>query len=157
VAFDGEELFHYSNKSGQSKLLEPGHIYGVSNELLDSPWPKLVLGKDMLARIIEEHLKEENPHEFSTQHYDKLYAILLDKTRFPEESLPNTGVGLEWEKVLCPIFVEHTGYGTRSSTVILWDKSNTIAYEERAGKVNEKGELVLAGPVTSNTYKFAVI
>jgi len=62
--YDGEDLFYYSNKEGVPKKLTPGRIYGVSNELLDSPWPKLLLGKKKLESIIEEHVNTVRPFFF---------------------------------------------------------------------------------------------
>jgi uncharacterized protein with NRDE domain len=32
--------------------------------------------------------------------------------------LPDTGVGLEWERILSPMFIESPAYGTRSSSVL---------------------------------------
>jgi len=63
--YDGKELFYYSNKEGVPKKLTPGRIYGVSNELLDSPWPKLLLGKKKLESIIEEHVNTVRTFFFS--------------------------------------------------------------------------------------------
>ena len=72
---------------------------------------------------------------------------------FPEESLPDTGVGLEWEKAMQSIFVDYEAYGTRSSTVILYDITGEhLTYTERAGAVDEKGQLDIDRPWVSNTF-----
>ena len=44
---DREELYYYSNRSVGPQLLAPG-FYGLSNHLLDVPWPKVVRGKELL-------------------------------------------------------------------------------------------------------------
>ncbi len=35
-----------------------------------------------------------------------LFGILQDRTRPPDEQLPETGVGIEWERILSPLFIE---------------------------------------------------
>jgi uncharacterized protein with NRDE domain len=49
---DGESLWWASNMGGESRKLEPG-VYGVSNHLLDTPWPKVGAGKTALAAAID--------------------------------------------------------------------------------------------------------
>ena len=46
-----DELYWYSNRGGQSRSLSPG-IYGVSNSLLDTPWPKVTQGKLAMKRLL---------------------------------------------------------------------------------------------------------
>jgi len=57
---------------------------------------------------------------------------MADRTRPPDELLPKTGVGLEWERVLSPVFIESPVYGTRSSTVLLIDRNDRVTLMERA-------------------------
>ena len=54
---------------------------------------------------------------------DALLRLLVDRTPAPDAELPDTGVPLEWERWLSPIFIDAPGYGTRSSTVLLVDNS----------------------------------
>ncbi len=106
---DGEGLFYYSNLTGEYRALEPG-LYGLSNHLLDTPWPKLRRGLAALRRALDQR-PDPNP--------DDLLPLLTDRTPASDNELPNTGVSLEWERWLSPIFIEAPGYGTRSSTVLL--------------------------------------
>jgi uncharacterized protein with NRDE domain len=116
-----EELYWYSNRGTEIRRLSPG-IHGLSNHLLDTPWPKVEQGKKALSRI----LAEEDP---STE---DLFRLLLDGTVASDESLPDTGVGLEWERILSPIFITSPTYGTRSSTILLLDRSGRVMFMERS-------------------------
>lgn len=117
---DIEELFCFSNR-GAREALQPG-IYGLSNHLLDTPWPKVTQGK----RILEALLKGEKdvPPE-------ALFALLADRTRSPDDLLPDTGVGLTWERILSPLFIESPVYGTRSSTILLIGRNRSVIFIER--------------------------
>ena len=62
---------------------------------------------------------------------DALFRLLEDRQIPPDGSLPDTGVGLEWERTLSPIFVSSPTYGTRSSTVLLIDQEDRATFVER--------------------------
>ncbi|MBW2028917.1 MAG: NRDE family protein [Deltaproteobacteria bacterium] len=116
-----DELFWYSNLRSDFRRLEPG-VYGLSNHFLDTPWPKVLRGKKLLSRIMR------NGSEISPE---RLFGMLADQ-RTPEDTeLPNTGVGLEWERTLSPIFITSPDYGTRCSTIILIDNKNRTTLMEK--------------------------
>ena len=120
LAGDENGLYYFSNREGIVKKLEPG-IYGLSNHLLDTPWPKVKTGKEGLVRALKKEndsLKEE------------LFRILLNNEKYPDDQLPNTGVPLEMERELSPLFISMKNYGTRCSTVLLAD-GEEILYSER--------------------------
>jgi len=120
LAGDKNDLYYYSNVENKPRLLSPG-IYGLSNHLLDTPWPKVIRGKRALESLIN------TPGEISRE---EIFHLLQDAQQAPDEELPHTGVSLEWEKALSSIFI-HTGhYGTRSSTVIFMTE-DLIDFEER--------------------------
>jgi uncharacterized protein with NRDE domain len=114
------ELFYYSNVGDSLQKIEPG-IYGVSNHLLNTNWPKVEHGKEGLAKIIAENQKTM---------VDKLFSHLENADPAPEHLLPSTGVSLEWERLLSPMFIKSEGYGTRSSTVIMMNDEE-IFFKER--------------------------
>jgi uncharacterized protein with NRDE domain len=118
---DPDRLFCYSNKSGQAVRLTPG-IHGLSNHLLDTPWPKVVRARASLARVVAGG-------EFSRE---ELFALLGDTTQAPDEQLPDTGVGLELERLLSSIFIESERYGTRSSSLLLVDRDGRVTFVERS-------------------------
>ena len=118
---DREGLFWYSNRGRGVCPIEPG-IHGLSNHLLDTPWPKTIRGKDGLANLIL------NGKEISPAH---LFQFLRDRSVADDKDLPQTGVTLEWERTLSPIFVSSPTYGTRSSTVLLIDSKGHATFIER--------------------------
>lgn len=116
-----KNLFVYSNRGNVPPLLPPG-IHGLSNHLLDTPWPKVTLGKKALAEILT-HGKQPAVEE--------IFALLADCS-LPEDSLlPDTGVGLETERLLAPLFISGPTYGTRSSTLIMIDENALVTFSER--------------------------
>jgi len=116
-----ERLRCHSNRTENPPRLEPG-IHGLSNHHLDSPWPKVVRGKEALARLIAPE-GELDPED--------LFSLLADRSPVPDHLLPDTGAGIERERALAPLFIDTPGYGTRSSTILLITRSNTVTFVER--------------------------
>lgn len=112
------ELFYYSNQTDAICSISPG-IYGLSNALLNSPWPKVVKGK----KRIKACLQNLDP--------DCLFELLADEEPAPNDKLPDTGIGLEKERLLSPAFIRLPGYGTRSSTVLIVDARGRVYFIER--------------------------
>ncbi|MDN3017262.1 NRDE family protein [Paenibacillus sp. BSR1-1] len=130
LAGDSDELYYYSNIGQKLQKLEPG-IYGVSNHLLNTEWPKVKIGKDGLSKIIGG--KQEDMVE-------NLFTLLQYSEAAPDELLPNTGVPLDMERMLSPLFIKSGHYGTRSSTIMLMSDKE-IKYIERVftnGQVNDQ-------------------
>jgi len=117
---DGNSLWYCSNRSSAPQELAPG-IYGLSNHLLDSPWPKLLTARLGFAQALDQ-LPDRAP----------LFAILADDEIVPDGELPDTGVPLEWERRLSAIFVRSADYGTRASTVVTRNGEGEITFEERS-------------------------
>lgn len=127
---DIHQLYYYSNIEGKGKRLTKG-IYGLSNHLLNTPWPKVKKGTSHLKKFIEE------PSQLSIE---SLFSILTDEERAKDEDLPNTGVPIEMERMLSPLFIKSKDYGTRSSTVLFLSET-TVTFVERVymnGKVKEQ-------------------
>jgi uncharacterized protein with NRDE domain len=116
-----DEIFWYSNRGQGIRKLSPG-IYGLSNHLLDTPWPKVVKGKNELAGLVSQAILPE-PDEF--------FDMLGDRTVAGDSELPDTGVGLKRERMLSPIFISSPDYGTRSSTILLIDRNDFVTFMER--------------------------
>ncbi len=114
------EIFYYSNQSGSILKLDSG-LYGLSNHLLDTPWPKVANGKSQFAKLLKRN-------QFTK---DDLFQILADETPATDKELPDTGIGYEREKALSSIFIKTPVYGTRSSTIVSIGKDLTIDLDER--------------------------
>jgi uncharacterized protein with NRDE domain len=116
---EGGRMWYCGSRQGKVSCLTPG-IYGLSNHLLDTPWPKVVVGKADLARCITA--REPAP--------EGLRALMVDRRQPPDGLLPDTGVGLEWERILAPRFIVGPGYGTRSCTVLLVTHAGRMTFCE---------------------------
>lgn len=119
LAGDLDELYYFSNRGGPLQKVEAG-IHGVSNHLLNTDWPKVERGKAGLASIISENQPDL---------VNRLFTHLKNADPAPDHLLPSTGVSLEWERLLSPMFIKSEGYGTRSSTVILMNEKEIQFYE----------------------------
>ncbi len=117
---DGESLLYCSNRDGEPRALPPG-IYGLSNHLLDSPWPKLVQARQRFTAALQ-HLPEEAA----------FFELLADQTIVEDDKLPQTGVPLEWERLLSAVFVKSENYGTRASTLLRQRSDGTLKLHEQS-------------------------
>lgn len=120
LAEGGPWLGYLSNRAPtetgiRRTALRPG-IYGLSNHLLDTPWPKLSAAKAAFARVLAR-LPENLPGNFSES--AALFELLADKEIAPDTRLPRTGVSLARERMLSAVFVKSPDYGTRASTLIV--------------------------------------
>lgn len=123
---DGTGLFYYSNYQNKIHRLTPG-IYGLSNRFIDSPWPKVETGKAHLKKLIQQGTVDD----------ESIFKLLENRDQPPDDQLPNTGVGMEWERILSPLFICGDTYGTRSSSVIRMEREGIIHFSELSFKNHE--------------------
>ena len=142
IAGDPSGLYYYSNRATRVRQLRPG-LYGISNHLLNTAWPKIQKGKGLLKGQLSGREKID---------IEKIWGILADRSLPADKALPDTGVGLQWERILAPLFISSPDYGTRSSSIVLMEYSGQITFMERtfanAAKAAGDGETV--------TYSFKV-
>ena len=117
---DLDGLFYFSNRGGGGQALAPG-LYGLSNHLLDTPWPKVTRAKSQIAGCVESKCLP----------IDDMFEVLADETPAADDQLPDTGVGVVLERLLSPIFIRAKTYGTRSSTIVVIDSEHTVRFIER--------------------------
>ena len=117
---DRDALWWTSNRGDGALRLEPG-IYGVANDLLDTPWPKVTAGKAALERVLRSGPSLAN-----------LLALLDDTHVFADHELPDTGVGLERERMLAPVRIVSPLYGTRCSSAVLVEAGGGTQFAERS-------------------------
>jgi uncharacterized protein with NRDE domain len=120
---DADSLWYASNRATPfARRLPPG-VYGLSNELLDTPWPKL----QRVRAGFESWLREPQPAP-ATQ----LFALLADRTQTlaPAATANTGGLPADWARVLSAPFVLHPQYGTRSSTVVLLEPDGRLQLAE---------------------------
>ncbi len=115
-------LHYFSNRDTAGPRELASGIYGLSNHLLDSPWPKLVRTRERFAEAIDSD--EIEPA--------RLFDLLSDREPADHASLPDTGLPPDWERALSSPFVLHGRYGTRCSTVLLaGHDGRTVVLERR--------------------------
>ncbi|HEX7065051.1 MAG TPA: NRDE family protein [Bacillales bacterium] len=118
---DMESIFYFSNCSSAVQRLGSG-IYGLSNALLDTPWPKVEKSKRRLSDCLEQE-------EVTS---DCLFDLLADTDQARDSALPDTGVSLEFERMLSPAFIESSNYGTRASTILMIGHNGEVFFKERS-------------------------
>jgi uncharacterized protein with NRDE domain len=122
LAGDSHQLFYFSNREGRVRALAPG-VYGLSNHLLDTPWPKVTATKNAWNALLQG-----DPAEL----VGDLFAVLADRSRPADHLLPASGVSTEWERLLSSAFIASSDYGTQSSTVVLIGRDGGVGFIERS-------------------------
>ncbi len=112
--------YYASNRADGIHPLGRG-LFGLSNALLDTPWPKVTRVKSELRRWLEQ--PDPAP--------DTLFELLADRERPPDEHLPDTGIGLDRERLLSSPFIAAPDYGTHCSTVLTIDREGRTRFVER--------------------------
>lgn len=130
---DARQGWYFSNRdSHPGRTLHRG-VYGLSNHLLQSPWPKLV----RLRKTLHDRL-HDTPQ---SQLHDVLIDALMDTTPAPDAFLPDTGIGLERERFLSSPFIRSETYGTRATTIVSVHRDGTVSVTEQGWlRGGERGE-----------------
>jgi uncharacterized protein with NRDE domain len=117
--------WYFSNRDAHpGRSLHRGS-YGVSNHLLQTPWPKLLRLRQRVANTVLAASEDSEPlHQALIDH-------LVDFTPAPDHLLPRTGVGLDTERMLSPAFIIGEHYGTRVTTVVTVASSGEIRVTEQ--------------------------
>ncbi len=134
-----EEFYYLSNyKTGIDKV--SNGLHGLSNHLLETPWPKVVRGKQKMTELLKSKI-------ISSQ---ILFEFLYDEERASDDQLPETGIGLERERALSSMFIKSPNYGSRCSTVILIDQQNNVEFSERVYDLT-------SFDYTTKTFRFKIV
>ena len=137
VLGDGKSLWYYSSREDKAREIEPG-VHGLSNNLLNEPWPKVVKGRNRMR----EALRDDDPAP-------QLFELLSDRSFVDDTQLPRTGVGVDWERRLATALITGPDYGTRSSTVLTVDAKGKARFEEHVlGAQGEVGSATVNGEPT---------
>jgi len=120
LTFDREQGFYLGNHPDARRQEVTDGYHGLSNADFNAPWPK--------TRALTTKLEQWDGEVAS------LFRMLSDPGRWPDDLLPDTGIGIERERFLSSAFIAGEHYGTRASTVILvgYDDATTII-ERRFG------------------------
>ena len=115
--FRNGECFWASNQKPHPMRLERG-VYGLSNAIIDTPWPKVVTLKSRLRAALP--VAESSVALAST-----LFDALSDRSQASDDCLPSTGISLELERQLSAAFIRtpDQSYGTRCSTIVITERA----------------------------------
>ena len=130
---DGKEMWYFSNSdlpgNGAPQRLAPG-VYGLSNARLDTPWPKVNLGKRKLHALLQQG---------HTPDHDNLLQLVNNRDQSSPGQLVRQGMGSEMDQLLSAQFILTGSYGTRSSTTMWYDDAGYCHWRELS--FNASGEL----------------
>ena len=130
LLYDGDSLVYLNNYENlPPQKLEPG-VYALSNNRLDSPWPKVDHAREQLAELVDSV-------ELDEQHLGTLMATLSLQKIYAPELLPSTGVPQEWETLLSSPFIVAEGYGTRASAAVIISADGEVAVAEQTYEAGE--------------------
>lgn len=121
---DGQMRYHSNRPQATMQMLPPG-IYGLSNGRLDAPWPKTLKLKASISAWAEAAATADSTY------FDHLFTLLADTHTPPDQALPDTGVGIERERRLSPVFIAGPDYGTRASTLLMLGTGTRSVITER--------------------------
>jgi uncharacterized protein with NRDE domain len=137
---------YVSNRASGAIALSAG-IHGLSNHLLETPWPKLVRSKARLANALDGRALDTAA----------AFALLADREPADDATLPLTGMSRERERMLSSAFIVSPDYGTRCSTVFTLARDGSADFIERSfdGAGNMTGEIAQAFTVTAPVHQHA--
>ena len=118
---DRSTAAYVSNRASGAIAL-PAGIHGLSNHLLETPWPKLVRSKARLADALEGQALDTAA----------AFALLADREPADDATLPATGMSRERERMLSSAFIVSPDYGTRCSTVFTLARDGSANFVERS-------------------------
>ena len=120
---DGDSLYYVNNQEEKAWRLEPG-IFGLSNGLLNSSWPKIDRGREVLTSLLD------TPQAL---HTDALIDMMGDRSQAADADLPDTGIGIEIGRKLTSAFIlnPQREYGTLCSPALIFEKSGDKRFSEQ--------------------------
>lgn len=122
IAGTPQALYFCSNRAAAPCAISPG-VHGLSNRLLDEPWPKVQRGMRVLESLAEAS---------ESALLSGLFDVLADASLAPDHLLPSTGIARERERDLSALFIPGESYGTRASTVVLVRSDGDVVFVERS-------------------------
>ncbi|WP_049621577.1 NRDE family protein [Frateuria defendens] len=122
LTFDAHDAFYLGNRPApRAQAVTPG-VHGLSNADFNTPWPKT----RALMQRLRAWMDAGGEDDFAP-----LFAALADESHPPDAALPDTGVGLDRERLLSAAFIRGEHYGTRASTVVALGRDGRHRIVER--------------------------
>ncbi|MBZ2167180.1 NRDE family protein [Marinobacter sp. F4216] len=118
--------WYYSNRDAHPGRSVHRGVYGLSNHLLQTPWPKLLRLREAVGTLVTSAFPDAD------ELHSQLRRLLQDTTPAPDHLLPDTGVGLDTERFLSSPFIEGDTYGTRCTTIITLSSAGHMTVSEQS-------------------------
>lgn len=122
LLWDQTGLWYCSNRRDICAQQLTAGVFGLSNASLNTPWPKLTRTQRAVAHHLA-HSHQPNP--------ERLFSIFQDTKIAQLHELPNTGLGLDREKLLSSPFIKNERYGTRCTTLIMQNVNGKVLFHEK--------------------------
>jgi uncharacterized protein with NRDE domain len=133
VVGDREGTWAYGTADEAPRKLEDG-IHVISNGRIGVHWPKTERLRQRFAEAIASSADDAS-----------LLDLLMDESQPPDDALPDTGIGIELERLLAPVFVRGSEqYGTRASTLAYFGDDYGALLRERGFGVGARLEREMA-------------
>lgn len=116
---DRDTLFYVSNRGDELTELDAG-VYGLSNASLDTPWPKLLRTRDALSQMLAAGAVDESA----------LLRLLADREPARVADIDAGDLPFEFARAVSAPFITTERYGTRCTSVLLWDYEDRISLAE---------------------------
>ncbi len=127
--------WYYSNRDAHPGRSVHRGVYGLSNHLLQTPWPKLIRLRESVGEVVTMAGAD------SASLHEQLITLLQDSTPAPDHLLPDTGVGLATERFLSSPFIVGEDYGTRATTIMTVAGHGEVRVTEQTwGPMASKGD-----------------
>jgi uncharacterized protein with NRDE domain len=121
LVFDGTALAYAANRPESAARQLPAGLYGLSNHLLDTPWPKVLRTRERVRAALGAGGEPSRA----------LFAALQDREPASDADLPSTGLDRDTERLVSAPFIVDPVYGTRCATVVLVGRDGLVRVEER--------------------------
>ncbi|MDO4683653.1 MAG: NRDE family protein [Lautropia sp.] len=133
--------------SRSPELLTAG-VHVLCNGQKADPWAKSERIRQRFTHEFLPQAAQTRPesgtialHEQARRLEQPAWHILEDTLQQPDDQLPDTGLSLDWERLLSSTFIqsEHHGYGTRCSNLLMLSEAGTWDFSEKTQHGPERG------------------
>ena len=133
---DYSSIYYFHSKGNEFKILYQNgdtekKVFGLSNGMIDSNWPKIFNSKKVFLEFIRSN--SENSHEF---YWNFFKNEMMNHKEYDKNLLPKTGVSLELEILLSALFIRGKKYGTRSTIFFGIDNTSSMFFYEQTYDLN---------------------
>jgi len=139
LLWDGDDLIVATNRLKPRWEAVQAGVHGLSNGSFDRPWPKTQRLVSALSGWLDSAAGQASVPDANVD-LETLYAALADDHHPADAELPDTGIGIERERILSTAFIKLPGYGTRASQIVMIGHDGRTLFAER--RFGDNGSLI---------------